>query len=200
MCGRFFTIGDFKDKLTRLLLAEGISEPEDLYAAEGQDVFPSNASTVICGKQSRLTAAEMYWGFTSPYRSRLIINARAETAGEKPMFAGSMRRRRCVIPASGFYEWDAFKARFRFTAEDGGLLLLAGCYREEQGQNHYTILTTEANESMRPVHDRMPVLIGRGEVRDWILDDSGTTGFLERPQPQLLREQDEGQIRLDLGF
>ena len=144
-------------------------------------------------------AKNMYWGFTNPYRKGLIINARAETAREKKLFADSIQNRRCIIPASGFYEWDAYKARFRFTAPKGGLILLAGFYHEEQGTPRYTILTTEANESMRPVHDRMPVMIGRDEIRQWITDNEMLQACLERPQMELIREQDAGQIRMELG-
>ena len=122
------------------------------------------------------------------------INARAETAREKITFADSIARRRCVIPASGFYEWDPHKAKFRFTSEDGGLLLLAGFYREEQGVPRYTILTTEANGSMIKVHDRMPVMIGRDEIRPWIEDDTKLPDFLGREQKPLVCEQESGQI------
>lgn len=149
---------------------------------------------------STLGVSEMYWGFANPVKKGLIINARAETAREKKMFADSIARRRCVIPASGFYEWDPYKARFRFTLPEQGLLFLAGFYRMEQGQPRYTILTTEANDSMIKVHDRMPVMIGRDEVGPWIEDDARLGEFLGRRQPELVCEQDTGQIRMDFGL
>ena len=68
---------------------------------------------------------------------------------------------------------------------------------EEQGIRRYTILTTEANDSMRPVHDRMPVMIGRDEIRSWIRDTDRLSEFLSRPQVQLVCEQDSGQIRME---
>ena len=123
-----------------------------------------------------------------------------ETASEKNLFAESVMKRRCVIPASGFYEWDPYKARFRFTLPEGDLMLLAGFYHEEEGVPRYTILTTEANESMKPVHDRMPVIIGRDELGPWIRDNEKLSEFLGRPQVQLVREQDSGQIRMDFGI
>ena len=166
MCGRFFVGGDFRDKLNELLELEGIAPAGSLYEDAGQDVFPSNASTVICSNTNKLSAAEMQWGFSNPYRKGLIINARAETAREKNLFADSIEKRRCVIPASGFYEWDPYKARFRFIRPDEGLILLAGFYHNEQGRNCYTILTTDANGSMIRVHDRMPVMIERNEIRN----------------------------------
>lgn len=199
MCGRFFVGGDFRDKLNELLELEGIAPAGSLYEDAGQDVFPSNASAVICSNTNKLTAADMQWGFLNPYRKGLIINARAETAREKNLFADSIEKRRCVIPASGFYEWDPYKARFRFIRPDEGLILLAGFYHNEHGRNCYTILTTEANGSMIRVHDRMPVMIERNEIRPWIQDNERLPEFLGRPQVRLTCEQDSGQIRMDFG-
>lgn len=202
MCGRFVISGDFREKLNELIAAEGIVPSGLPYKESGQDVFPSETSLVIhsgAGGQ-KLHAGEMLWGFSNPYRKGLIINARAETVREKNLFADSIKNRRCIIPASGFYEWDPYKARFRFADVNDELLLLAGIYHEEQGMPHYTILTTQANGSMQPVHDRMPVMISRDEIQPWLNDDERLADFLERPQVQLVCEQDSGQIRMDFGL
>ena len=221
MCGRFFCSGDFRDRLDKLLSEEGIdcvdwssadrvpagrrddaSSPDDRTidvqsgAAAGRDVLPSDASVVICEKGS---AVRMKWGFANPYRKGLIINARAETAMEKQLFSDSIQNRRCVIPASGFYEWDAARARFRFTAAGDELVYLAGFFHAEQGAERYTILTTAANDSMKRVHDRMPVMIDRSEIGMLIRDRERLAQFLERPQMQLAGRQDSGQISMDLG-
>ena len=74
------------------------------------------------------------------------------------------------------------------------MLLLAGFYREEQGIPRYTVLTTEANGSMIKVHDRMPVMISRDEIRPWIGDDARLPDFLNREQSPLTCEQESGQI------
>ncbi len=202
MCCRYY-YEDFEIELRELMKAEMVVKLTELPSAETgrRDIYPSQASVVIHGEDRRNTnmdgmlgASEMVWGFSNPVKKGLIINARAETAREKITFADSIARRRCVIPASGFYEWDQHKARFRFTSPDGGLILLAGFYREEQGIPRYTILTTEANSSMIKVHDRMPVMIGRSEIRPWIEDDARLPDFLGRGQSPLLCEQDSGQI------
>lgn len=182
-----------------LLDEQGIKADDSFAMEPGRDVRPSDASAVICRKDDGLAAVSMRWGFSNPYKKGLVINARAETAGEKKLFSDSIKNRRCIIPASGFYEWDPYKARFRFHLPGNELILLAGIYHEEQGIPRYTVLTTEANDSMRPVHDRMPVMIGRDELRPWILDDEGFHEYLERPQVRLVREQDSGQIRMDFG-
>lgn len=184
--------------------AEAVVELPDFWISEtaGRDIRPSQAGAVLHnaatdggGQNGVLVASEMFWGFSNPAKKGLIINARAETAREKRTFADSIAKRRCVIPASGFYEWDPYKARYRFTSPEGGLLLLAGFYRKEQGVPRFTILTTEANDSMIEVHDRMPVMIGREEIRPWIGDDARLSDFLSREQMELACEQDSGQIR-----
>ena len=199
MCCRYLLGFNFYEKLNDILETEGIKAPGRINSETERDVRPSDASAVICGDREGLAAAEMRWGFANPYRKGLIINARSETAREKNMFSDSIMNRRCVIPASGFYEWDAYKARFRFFLP-GELLFMAGFYREEQGVPRYTIRTTEANESMKPVHDRMPVMIGKNEIGPWITDNEKLPEFLERPQVRLIREQDSGQIRMDFGI
>ena len=198
MCCRYY-YEDFDRELRELMRAlEVVKLPEPVSREKTRrDVYPSQAGVVIHGDSGReraMEVSEMYWGFSNPVRKGLIINARAETAREKKTFADSIERRRCVIPASGFYEWDPHKSKFRFTAPDGGLLLMAGFYREEQGVPRYTILTTAANDSMIRVHDRMPVMIGRDEVRPWIEDDSRLPEFLGREQFPLMCERESGQI------
>lgn len=200
MCCRYYYADEYRDMLDDIIKSERIKVADPVSAEPGQDVRPSDASTVICGGRDGLSTSNMRWGFSNPYRKGLIINARAETAREKNLFSESILKRRIIVPASGFYEWDPYKSRFRFTMPGNGLVLLAGFYHEEKGIPRYTIITTEANDSMRPVHDRMPVMIGRNEIGAWIQDDEKLAEFLERPQVQLVREQDTGQIRMDFGI
>ncbi|MBR0379063.1 MAG: SOS response-associated peptidase [Mogibacterium sp.] len=198
MCCRYYYEDEIRERMQDLLDSQSIMADASLKAEPGRDVRPSDASAVIFRSGGGvLSAGGMRWGFSNPYRKGLIINARAETAAEKNLFADSVAKRRCIIPASGFYEWDTYKARFRFTLPDGGLILMAGFWHEEQGTPRYTILTTEANGSMKPVHDRMPVMIGRDEIGPWIYDDSKLSEFMGRMQPELICEQDSGQIRMD---
>ena len=202
MCCRYY-YEDFEIELRELMKAEQVVRLSELPSpgSARRDVYPSQAAVVIhgngpedCSQSGIIGASEMRWGFSNPVKKGLIINARAETAREKITFADSIAKRRCVIPASGFYEWDPHKAKFRFTAPDGGLLLFAGFYREEHGTPRYTILTTSANGSMIKVHDRMPVMIGRDEIRPWIEDDARLPDFLGREQAPLTCEQESGQI------
>ena len=220
MCGKYYADREFIPHLSTLFKDVGILpdpelreewervllEDDDPDMSGGSDhdqildVNPTDRAVVISQSESDLIASKMKWGFRDPYHESLVINARSESAAEKPMFSESVRERRCVIPASGYYEWDRSKSRYRFTRPDGGLVLLAGICRQEMAEPHFTILTAPANECMKAVHPRMPVTVDPGEIKTWIMDRSMTDELLGRDQMELLRVQDSGQIALDLGL
>jgi putative SOS response-associated peptidase YedK len=120
------------------------------------------------------------WGLIPPWAKEDIsigyklINARAETVSEKPSFRSAFKRRRCVIPVGGFYEWQATygprKKPWLFRIADGSPMSLAGLWEHRDGSDGQviescSILTTTANELMVPIHDRMPVILpGRDDV------------------------------------
>lgn len=107
------------------------------------------------------------------------INARSETVTEKPMFRDAFEERRCLVLSSGFYEWQAqtgaAKQPYRICLEDDDPFAFAGLWEhwENNGtkKNTVTILTTDANEQMAPIHDRMPVMLGPDEEDTWLTTD-----------------------------
>ena len=206
MCGKYYADREFIPRLSTLFRDQGIvPDPElreewESVLLEEKDISPTDRAITISASEDGLTASRMKWGFRDPYHQSLVINARSESAAEKPMLAESVRDRRCVIPASGYYEWDRSKSRYRFRRPDGGLVLLAGIYRQEQAEPHFTVLTSEANECMKPVHPRMPVTISPNEISSWINDRNAAEAILHRVQEELLRVQDSDQIAMDLGI
>ena len=199
MCYRTYYLTEYRRKLNEMLREEGLKQPECTLDRSGEmDIHPSEKAFVIHEEKGLIDTTEMVWGFSSPFGKSLIANARSETVKAKAMFSDSVLKRRCIIPVSGFYEWDAYKARYRFFMPDGGLVLLAGIYHPEQGTDRFTVLTTEANGCMAPVHNRMPVMVSRSEIRMWINDDSMCDEILRRRQQDLAKEQDEGQISMFL--
>lgn len=212
MCGKYYADREFIPRLSSLFSEEEIYPDADLRKEwdavlsgspgtfKEQDISPTDSGVTIFSSGGKLVASKMNWGFRDPYHDTLVINARAESVFEKSMFRDSIRERRCVIPASGYYEWDRAKARYRFSVPDGGLILLAGFYRMELGKPHYTIITTCANECMAPVHTRMPVALDKKDIRKWLTDDDSVHEYLEQEQEELKREQDAGQISMDLGI
>ena len=128
------------------------------------------------------------WGLVNSWakdakRAAAQINARAETLESRPAFKSAFAERRCVVPADGFFEWTGPKTARQplwFHRPDGGLLLFAGLYEYWQPtpgewERTFTIVTTEANKLMEPVHDRMPVILADDAVDAWLLPASRRT-------------------------
>ena len=202
MCYRFYIDLFFKNRVKKEITDKGILVPADGFAAlsEPRDVFPSENALVIAGSRGALSAESMGWGFSNPVSKGLLANARSESIKEKPTFRESAFLRRCAIPASGFYEWDEYKARYKFFRTDEELLWLAGIYRIENGLKRFTVLTREAAGPMISIHPRMPVTLSGFEVNTWI-SDAGFMDDLFRREPRYLSKvQDGGQISMDLGI
>ena len=202
MCYRFYIDLFFKNRVKKEFSDKGILVPADGFTAlsEPRDVYPSEKALVIAGSRGGLSAESMGWGFSNPVYKGLLANARSESIKEKPTFRESAFLRRCAIPASGFYEWDEYKARYKFFRTDEELLWLAGIYRMENGLKRFTVLTREAAGVMVPIHPRMPVTLSGFEVNTWI-SDAGFMDDLFRREPRYLSKvQDGGQISMDLGI
>ncbi len=157
------------------------------------EIFPGDAAAAILGENGRLRHAPAVFGFPGGQKSRLLLNARVETAAEKPTFAEALRLRRAILPADGFYEWSRGedKTKYLFTLNGGRTLYLCGLYGIFDGSVRFVILTRPANGSMRPVHDRMPVIARADEVRPYLTDLAAAKEILAGPAPMLLREPAE---------
>ncbi|MEW6690914.1 MAG: SOS response-associated peptidase [Pseudomonadota bacterium] len=108
-----------------------------------------------------------------------LINARAETLAQKPSFRDAYRRRRCLIPASGFYEWRGEAGRkqpFYVHPSQGQLFAFAGLWERWRDLETCTVITTDANAAMRAIHDRMPVIVPRADYAGWL---GGGEGLLK---------------------
>lgn len=158
------------------------------------DIFPSGRILILKKGTERGGRIEAYrqasWGYAGPGNGKLLINARAETVQEKVTFRSDFAQRRCVIPARGFYEWSAAKEKFCFTGS-APVLYLAGIYSNDPGKECVTILTTQANASVRCVHDRMPLLIPESEILDWMEDCSRARQLLKEEPPALQRRKED---------
>ena len=160
------------------------------------DVYPSQAAAVLTGKTSALRAEEMNWGFLQYQKKGLLINARTETVLERKTFRDSVLHRRCIIPAKHFYEWDAKKNKVTFLREDAPVLYMAGFYNLFQDKERFIIITTQANASVEQVHDRMPLILEKGELEDWIYDDRFLEFALKKVPVQLKKQQEYEQQSL----
>jgi len=189
MCGRYYVDDEFDRKVEALV--NEISER--MFAGTVTDRCPSDRAQVITLKQGKPSLGQMSWGFSGK-DNKLLINARAETAHQKPTFCDSLENRRILIPASGFYEWDQLHQKYTFTLPENELMLFAGfCHREESGER-FIIMTTEANESMWPVHDRMPLLIAPSEMQVWFSQGTAYRELLKKKSPTLNRKTSYEQV------
>ncbi len=171
MCGRYTLYHDETDLSALLELDAFPVEPR----------FNVAPTQVVPWVRERLGGArevlEGRWGLVpawvdDPNRFRAtLFNARSESAAQKPSFRDAMRRSRCVVPASGFYEWRSEGGRkqpYHVVRHDGAPMLLAGLYAERQEGNSVTILTCAPNEVMAELHDRMPVVLAPADMGRWL--------------------------------
>ena len=167
-----------------------------LYDNKYGDVHPSDPAIIITGRNNVLSAEQMRWGFKSYWDNQLLINARSETALQKISFSDSVSRRRCIIPAKHFYEWDAQKNKVTFSLDESPVLYMAGFYNQFEGEERFIILTTEANASMQRVHDRMPLILPKDQIEEWIYDDRQVDKYLKMQSPMLKSYQEYEQMSL----
>lgn len=186
MCGQFTLLGDPDNAAIQRIL----NETNRLYPEQPVrtgDIFPTNTTPVLMPRGDRLGPVLATWGYPKYQGSGVIINARAETAAEKPTFREGVLHRRCVVPSTGFYEWNAEKRKYWFTLPGKKMLYMAGICREYAGQLRYVILTTAANPSMADVHHRMPVILPQNKLMMWAFDTNAALQYLSGVMPVLER-------------
>lgn len=177
MCGRYSLASSPEE-----ILAEfGIGD-ESAGLGPRYNIAPQTPVAVIgMGREGKKRLGMLRWGLVpwwskEPAIGARMINARAETLSTKPAFREPFERRRCLILADGFYEWKREGSRkipMRIRQPDGRPFAFAGIWdrwRDPQGQPLHTcaIVTTAANELLRPIHDRMPVILGRSDREAWL--------------------------------
>ncbi len=179
MCGRFYVPEDDTDEMIVRIVEAADERVKRLNAAPVArgEVFPAQTVAALAlSRRGRPEAFPMRWGFTLGHGKQLI-NTRAETADIKPIFRESFATRRCLIPATWYYEWavtpgpDGKPRRERFAIRPAapGTVWLAGLYRFEPGQTlpALSILTRAAAPEIAFIHDRMPVICPSGSVNAW---------------------------------
>lgn len=194
MCGRYnFSTEECAELREIVRQIEAKNTQADWHAGE---IYPTNAVPILLWEQNRTEPELVNWGFPGFQGSRTIINARAETVGEKSMFRKSLDTRRCVIPSSGFYEWDKEKQKYLFRLPGEDTLYMAGLWNEFAGERKFCIVTTGANDSMANVHNRMPVVLPKARLSDWLTSRTAAEEILHSVPPMLMRRAVSAQIRL----
>jgi putative SOS response-associated peptidase YedK len=176
VCGRF-TLTASGETLAEEFGLDGAPEVVPRY-----NIAPTQPVLVVRARTAGPRAEWMKWGIAFPpgkgRKPPLLINARAETLGERPAWKDALWRRRCLVPADGFYEWKAEGGRkqpFYITRKDGRPFALAGLWQPRftpDGDAMCTIVTTEPLPPVADLHDRMPILLSRGDRGLWLDDDA----------------------------
>ncbi len=163
-------LDNMMNKLARPLKTEGEIRPTDMVPVVAPDA-----------RNRQPTVFPMVWGFTNPGGGSPVVNCRVETASEKPFWKEAWKRRRCVIPASYYFEWEHLrspdgkvKAGSKYMIQPVGcpVTYMAGLYQieEQRGIKYpvFAILTREPGENIRFIHDRMPVILSKNNVKIWL--------------------------------
>lgn len=185
MCGRYY-VDDETSREMREILEQLDAKYENNNRKTGE-IFPTDRVPVLAAFHQEIEPELSVWGYPNYYKKGVIINARSETVLDKKTFRESVFSRRCVIPSSGFYEWDKGKKKFLFQKAGSEVLYMAGLYNFYQEECRFVILTTEANESMMEVHHRMPVVLDGEDIKKWILDRNSTSRILRQVPPLLVK-------------
>lgn len=191
MCGRYFVDDEMWREIKKI--CKQIDDSK-LKVTRG-DVRPTDMAVVLMGMKE-VRPEQMQWGFTQQYQKGLLINVRAETVLSKPSFRDSMRHCRCVIPAAGFYEWNKAKEQVSFRMPQSKILYMAGIWQPTAKEKQFTILTTSPNDSVSPVHDRMPLVLTSEEIIPWIQNFDAAEKLLTKIPPFLEQKQEYEQLSL----
>ena len=175
MCGRFYLTAS-PEQLIDTFQLPGLPHYETSYnIPPGQKIL-----SIVKLDDDSYKAVNLHWGLIPHWSkdkkiSHHLINARAETLAEKPTFRTAYKQRRCLIPASGFYEWQRLehgKQAYCISRKDNQLIAFAGLweYWEHGTETIYScsIITRTANELINPIHQRMPVVIDGQHYKDWL--------------------------------
>jgi putative SOS response-associated peptidase YedK len=198
MCGRF-TVTSAPETIRALF-----RYPEQPNFPPRYNVAPTQPIAVVRLQEGKRQFALMRWGLLpswvkDPKAFSLLINARGESVLDKPAFSNAMKRRRCLIPADGFYEWQATGGRkqpYHVRAKSGAPLAFAGLWETWTGPNGEeldtaAIITTTANRTLAPIHARMPVIVPEEAFDLWLNCaevDAETAAALIVPAPDDLLE------------
>lgn len=181
MCRRYMFEPDKNDTIKQIYQT---IETNNQQIKTGQ-VFPGNVSAVlVLSGNGESTPVPMYWGRMN-HDIDMFYNARAETVLENKLFAGAFKANRCVFPTNGFFEWTPDEIKYYFDYTEDQTLYICGFYWQLQDGCRSCMLTTAADQSVQPIHDRMPLIIEEKDIKSFISDETFATNFLTHSMPEL---------------
>ncbi len=193
---------EIADEVLQSLLAQRFVATHARPIVTSGEVRPTDIVPVIAPNAKGLkTVFPMQWGFLNKDNKRTLFNARVETAGEKPTFKDAWQSHRCIIPASYYFEWAHFKSPDgrektgdKFAIQPSGCTLtwLCGLYRIENGYPVFVILTKAPTVELSKIHDRMPLMLPKDRIEDWINPSSNPEELLSYALTDMIIEKAEG--------
>lgn len=186
MCGRYYIAEDDAAEELRQIIEAVNRRSTDVKT--GGEIRPGDTVPVLANSPTLQPGAyAMRWGYTLP-DGKLLFNARSETASEKALFKDGMAQRRCLIPATCYFEWEhrgKEKIKYAIAPEGSRMMYLAGIYRKEGNRAACTILTREPAESIAFIHNRMPVILPAEATADWLNVRHEATDVLKAAQMEM---------------
>lgn len=172
MCGRFYIAEEDKaEELQHIIDMMNRKYNGNPGIKTQGEIWPTDTIVTIANGQSMQQGVfAMRWGYTMP-DGKPMFNARSETAAVKPLFADGMKQRRCLIPATCYFEWEKRgeeKIKYAIATQGSEMIYLAGIYRREGNQAACSILTKEAAKCVAHIHHRMPVILPAEAILDWL--------------------------------
>ena len=189
MCGRFVGAFNATDLIKELSLAVSKTElvldvsDSDTLFAPNYNTAPTHLVPILRMEEQKIVVDAMQWGLVptwskDPNVGSKMINARSETVTEKPSFRNQVSRHRCIIPISGFYEWDRSdpktKVPYYVTREDGHLMLVAGIWASSpalEGRHTFSLITRESVDDLLHIHNRSPVELTSYDALEWMSNE-----------------------------
>jgi len=192
---------EIADEVLQSLLAQRFVATHARPIVTSGEVRPTDIVPVIAPNAKGLkTVFPMQWGFLNKDNKRTLFNARVETAGEKPTFKDAWQSHRCIIPASYYFEWAHFKSPDgrektgdKYAIQPSGCTLtwLCGLYRIENGYPVFVILTKAPTVELSKIHDRMPLMLPKNRIEDWINPSSNPEELLSYALTNMIIEKAE---------
>ena len=214
MCTWFYAdrsnLSGFIDRAGRLPLAETIMNVMAKPVKMWGNIRPTDMAAVLApNKQGNMAVFPMIWGFNHESSDKPLVNCRIETADQKALWKDSWLNRRCIIPASWYYEWGVLpseagirvenetpkikKDKFAIQPEGEEITYLAGLYRFEEYQGvqipMFTVLTRQSVAPVSEIHDRMPLILAKDDLNEWINKDSDPRNVAKKAVTNLVMEK-----------
>lgn len=195
MCGRYH----LEDELIEYFSKRADRVEEELNKKEyNRDIYPSYKAPIIYKKDKKIVLGIKTWGYPGFKGKGLLINARCESVTNKRIFHNGISHNRIIVPASSYYEWNAAKEKVEILGKDGKPIFIAGFYDNFDGEDKFVILTTGANDSVKNVHHRMPLILDSKHIVKWLDDENWMTYLSYTPEELKHTQKIEQQSMLFL--